>query len=764
MNTWLLRSTSFVLTASLLLPAVQAHAQTALQPAVKPVSATTGDNVSMAAASKAKLSKEAALAIAQKMVPTNGLTLANVSFRSADPWRSFPEWSFNWVKKAGNNDEVQLSYSVSVHADTGELTGYSRYEPGASNLPYAKRISYADAKAQAEQFLEKFNAGKAKQTRLYMRDLPEPKTPLNSDVNFSFRFVRLEDGILFPDNGIDITVNGSGTVISYSLNWDAVDFQKPAATLSIEEAKRRLQEQTQARLSYIIPWEAQGDERNKPILAYASPFTFFLDAGTGTALSPSLTPLRPYNEPSPASPKPLGARHTGKEMTQDEAVKSVESAVNLAGFELRSANYNESDYRGNRPVWNLDYESKDKGSGGYIFVSIDAANGDIYSFHKEQRIASKEQKTSANTQDPEAWRDRAAERIRSLTPTLASHLYWDDASINLADSGNADRYSVRFQRYVGGIAAASGSASLTFDAKTGELLSYNADFGSETYPAKPAKHLPATDALEAWWKEAEVEAVYTLVPLSPQDKQKMQQPSFVPKRTAKLVYRASITPYEQPYFYDAITGEWRSQSSGKTINLHRAVPSDLKGHPAEKELMVMYEYDALSLIDGKIMPEKEITRGEMIEMLMISLNQGRFYPMYSADRKASFSDVANGSRYFSAVEAAVDRGLLDKNGSKLNPDEPIDREELADMIVRALGYSKLADYPGMFQTRLTDIASTKHRVSIIIATTLDIIPSDKQQYRPQAKVSRADAAISFIRFLEKRSEQNTQPILYRSKE
>ena len=83
------------------------------------------------------------------------------------------------------------------------------------------------------------------------------------------------------------------------------------------------------------------------------------------------------------------------------------------------------------------------------------------------------------------------------------------------------------------------------------------------------------------------------------------------------------------------------------------------------------------------------------------------------------------------------------------------------MIVRALGYSKLADYSGMFQSQLTDIANTKHRGSIVIATTLGIVPTDKQKFEPQATVSRADAAITFKRFLEKRGEQDNGPVLFR---
>ena len=36
----------------------------------------------------------------------------------------------------------------------------------ASNLPYAKRISYQEAKSQAQSFLEKYNAGKAEETSM----------------------------------------------------------------------------------------------------------------------------------------------------------------------------------------------------------------------------------------------------------------------------------------------------------------------------------------------------------------------------------------------------------------------------------------------------------------------------------------------------------------------------------------------------------------------------------------------------------------------
>lgn len=761
MKPWIIRSSSFVLSASLLLPVAQAHAQSPHVSTNK--MATTVAQADSVSQAKAKLSKEAALALATKIVPTAGMTVQNVSFRSADSWRPFPEWSFSWVKKDPENGKALLSYSASIHANTGELTSYSRQEQEASSLPYAKRISYTEAQEQAKRFFEKNNAGKAAETRLYTRDMPEPKTPLNSEVYYNFRFVRDVDGILFPDNGADITVDASGTVTNYSLSWNDVTFEDTDATISEEEAEKLFKEQANPKPVYLLPWERMETQNNKPSLGYMNPFTFYIDAETGKTLTQSLTPYQPAKDPEPVSSKVLSARRSGQPLSQEEAVQWASKALKLSNYELRSANYNERDYRGNRPVWDLEFGEKGNSEDGFAYVSVDAVTGDIYRLNKDFR-GRKEKTTASKKPDMEKFKAKAMETIRDLAPTMAHQLYWTERFEEEIQNQPVDseRTQIRFERFINGIAAASGSAYFTFDTETGDLMSYSTELGSETYPTQVPKHLPAAEASEKWWTETKAEEVYALVPLTPEDaKRAKEQPSYTPKRTAKIVYRATMTPFEQPYYLDAVTGEWSSTSTGKTIALHRPAPADLEGHPAEKELLLMYEYDALTLENGKIMPQKPITRGEMIEMLMISLNQGNHYPQYSLERKATYSDVANGSRFFSAVEGAVDRGLLDKNASKLNPNETITREELADMIVRALGYKKLTDFPGMFQSQLSDIANSKYRGSIIIATTLGIVPTDKQKFQPKNLVPRADAAITFTRFLEKRDNPDGPVTLLR---
>lgn len=757
MKPWVYRSSAALLTTTLLLPLAPAHASTAA--ASKPISVPAAGNLAaLAASSDVKLSKDAALAIAKRIVPSSGMELANVSFRSPDLWRPFPEWSFTWTKKDPDQDKALSFYNVSIHANSGELTFFSHYDEKAAKVPYAQRVSYEEARQKAETFLKTYSSQKAAETKLYLRT-PVPKTPLNADTPYNFSFVRVVDGIVFPDNSVEISVNGAGTVTSYTLSWDEeIRFVKPAEPISADEAKNILSEQTTPALSYVIPWEAQGELLDKPILAYTNPFFVLIDAGDGTVLTQQFVPRTRVEQPEPVSKQALPARHTGKALAQDEAVKLASQTFQLSGYELRSAYYSENDDQGNKPVWDLSFEKKGSKDHEYAFVSLDAATGDIYSFHKNRNMPLNE-KTSASEPDLAVWKEKAAETIRKWTPTLADQFYWNEHSVSNVRAGVSEEYTLVFQRYVSGILAATGSASVTFDPETGEVISYNASIGRETYPAELPETIAADQAAAAWWDGAEVEAVYLLEPLSPQESRKLEQSAVLPKRTAKLVYRANAIATEQPYFLDAVTGEWRSHRSGKVMDLHRQNPSDLEGHPAAKELLLMYEYDALSLIDGKIMPEKEITRGEMIEMLIISLNNGRNYPVFSAERKASFSDVPQNSRYFSVVENAVDYGLLERKSGNLRPDEPITREELAAMIVRALGYHSLADYSDMFRSDLTDIANTKERGAIIIATTLGIIPTDKQQFQPQATVSRADAAIAFSRFLEKRGELETKPFI-----
>ncbi|NGQ97265.1 S-layer homology domain-containing protein [Brevibacillus sp. SYP-B805] len=745
------RSWLILLSASLLAPVTPAAAAWK-QPAPE---------YAAAAAVNAKFSREAALQRAASLISLpSDVELENAYFRSADVWRPIPEWSFTWGKQGKENGETSTNINVSINADTGELTNYNYFEEKQSAPAFASQISREEAQQVADRFFAQVLPAKVGKMRLYDRDLPQAKPPLDSNAFYTFHYVRLVDGVLFPDNYVDIVVNGEGKVTGMHMEWnDRITLPRTDSILSREKALAAFQAQAQAGLSYMIPWEKADNGQNELYLVYRNPFTFYLDAKTGKPLTLSLKPRSNESGPIPVSTKPLAPLYQGNPLSQEMAVRLAQKLFDLSLYELRGANYNEKDYRGNRPVWNLEFEAKDKAiTPGYLFLSIDAQTGDVYSFSREKRPVTQAAKPKWTADDLKA---KAIESLRRWTPTLAPQFYLTTQADAEPYSADDTRATFAFKRYVNGIPSATGSASVSFDTVTGELVNYNLEIGRETYPPSLPAHKSAEEAMAAWLKEAEIELVYLVPPLDPKlvREAKSRGNVEIPVRQAELVYRISTTPYEQPYVLDAVTGEWRNEANGDVAMIHRPVPADISGHPAEKALMLMYEYDAISLIDGKVLPDRAITRGEMIEMLMISMNRGRFFSGAYAQRKASYQDVASGSRYFASVEAAVDQGILDKSSKTLHPDDAITREELADMIVRALGLKKLSQHDDMFRSELTDIQNSKVKGAIAIVNSLGIMPADGNRFHPGDTVSRADAALAFYRFLEKRSElqDNRQP-------
>lgn len=743
------RSCLLVLSTSLLFPIVPSWAS------AYSTSSSSKVVAAAVASTNAKLSKEQAIAQAKKLFPIpEDYKIENTSFRAADIWRPFPEWSFNWVKKSANPEQGQSSIYIAIHADTGELTSYSTYSPNQEKS--TKTISRDAAQKIAQDFITKMAFSKAKEVQLYTKDTPPPKTPLGTNVVHYFRFVRMVNQIPFTDNGIDISVDGNGKLFNYQLNWnDKINFevQKP---ISHDEAVDLFKKYADVKLSFVLPWEKdRAGEDNTPLLVYQNPFsTIYLDAATGKPLTTGLNEYKQNVDPEPVSDKPLSPIYSGELLEQDAAAALAEKLFKLSDYDLQSANYNENDYRGNRPVWDLQFERKDKAQDKrFVYVSLDAKNGDVLNFSMDMGYPTPMKEKPALTEAQ--GKEKAIQFIRQYTPTLAANMFLVPNIDDYKYQAEQGRMVFNFKRLIQGIPAASGDANVTLDMKTGDVLYYYLNGGKETYPTQIPDHKSEAAALEAYLQESDVDLMYSLPPINDQT----VKSGVVPERTAKLVYRMTATPSDQPYIYDAVSGDWKNLSNGKPIVLHRPEPTDLKNHPAATELGLLYEYDAISLIDGKIMPDRPITRGEMIDMLVIALNQGRYYPDWLSSRKASYADVASSSRYFASVEAAVNMGILDKSSSTLKPDEQINRAELADLLVRALGYKKLASYNSLFSTNLTDVANSKVRGSIAIINALGIMNGSKGQFRPDASVSRADAAVSFYRFLEKRREliENKDP-------
>ncbi|MBA2941704.1 S-layer homology domain-containing protein [Paenibacillus sp. CGMCC 1.16610] len=336
-------------------------------------------------------------------------------------------------------------------------------------------------------------------------------------------------------------------------------------------------------------------------------------------------------------------------------------------------------------------------------------------------------------------------------------------------------WDIRFNRVIDGVSAGGEGVTISIDRVTGQIMNYQFGLSDMPYPKQKPEILALDKAKELWLSQFDIKLNYVLeyggsngvIPIEKYNL--MIAAGEIPptaavtnaneKFEAKLVYTLIPKLNREPFLLDAQTGKWRNSQTGEVTSLDKVNVSDIDNHWAKNELQLMLDYQALDVQDGKVNPDQLIKRGELVKMLVIAMNGGNGGIYYGADRKASFADVSNASPYFAYVENAVDRGLLDV-GADFNPEATLSREEMAQLIVKALGYKNLAKFDGVFNSQFADAAEVKQVGTTAIVVGLNIMSLNDGKFAPQQEVSKAQAASAFYRFLQKRAELQDQPHYY----
>jgi len=491
---------------------------------------------------------------------------------------------------------------------------------------------------------------------------------------------------------------------------------------------------------------------------------------------------------TPLTSAPLGeAPKPGKMITKEQAIQAVSSTFALPkNAKLENAVYRE--YSNGRSsdmetIWDINWTVKEEDSNSsgtektilpypnYIWASVNAVTGEVRNFSSNpyypMGITEKDAKISF--EDAKA---KATETVKKLAPYLTHQLVLETTDINNMSKEalkTMPSFNFNFTRVIEGINAGYESVNINIDRKTGEIVNYYNNLSTQEYPAKQPELIDREKALELWQSQYDIELQYV-----PQGFNNMMYPYAVAEyhykmmmasgdfrsgtntadQTNKLVY-VSVPKFQNMFngiFLDGVTGEWRNSHNGQKAIFGKLEAHDIVGHWAGKELQLMVEYGALNLKDGNVNPDKIATRGEMLKMLLTAMNGGYFSAMYESGRTASFADVAADNQYFAYVENAVDRNLIDKNPKgTFNPDAPMTREDMAELIVRALGYNTLAKMSDLFKLSVADSADISKQGHVAIVLGLGIMTTSEGSFSPDTEVTRAQAAVAFFRYLEKRA-------------
>lgn len=169
-----------------------------------------------------------------------------------------------------------------------------------------------------------------------------------------------------------------------------------------------------------------------------------------------------------------------------------------------------------------------------------------------------------------------------------------------------------------------------------------------------------------------------------------------------------------------------------------------KGFWAENYINSLHELGITNGIgNNKFGVGLSIKRSEFVSYLVRLMKWQLYKPA-----AGSFTDNQNtGAWYYSYIETALKNGAITKSAT-FRPDASITREEMAVMLVRALGYETLATQLSGIANTFTDV--TKNTNYIAMAQDFGIITGvGNNLFKPASTAKREEAAAMMIRMYDK---------------
>ena len=175
-------------------------------------------------------------------------------------------------------------------------------------------------------------------------------------------------------------------------------------------------------------------------------------------------------------------------------------------------------------------------------------------------------------------------------------------------------------------------------------------------------------------------------------------------------------------------------------------PDVSREHWAYADIQKASDYGLIQgLEDGTFRPEEKLNRASFVTIL-----QRMFAWEPVTPDTPSFSDVQPADWYYTAVETALAHGALEA-GEAFHPLAYISREDMAVMLVRALGYDTLANDIAGEGTPFPDVTSHTGHIALAYAMgmTNGVEVDGQLLFQPEAFATRGQAAAMLVRVYER---------------
>ena len=707
---------------------------------------------------KAKFSKEDAVKKIKLLFPilqdttTPTITLGN---NHSYP---LPEnqmvWDIQWSYQDGTSYH---HFSTSVDAMTGDLINvYISLPNNNENIAYyPPKLSKEEALIEAKAFIAKA-APSISIKDLHLEDFNSSleSRALFGPLQYSFYFTTLKNGIPTQAESISVAIDANGNIVQFSKPSDNLTYPTSIAKITQIKADKQFNDDLDVGL-YYIPIQMNGRTTDW-ILGYrpVDYSTYAIDAITGKRISYEGTNVSPtpitYSD-IPQTKDRFQPRNMKDQLTAEEATKLVQAVAILPADHVVQNSYLHSSYsNAEQQLWTLNWGSNNSNNGFYAhtYADIDADTGEITQFQNSnfETSGSKKDVTpppGLTKLTKESAKQKAINLINKLYPNASTEL----KLINHEDAWSkvSNHYRYEFQRFYKGTPV-SEIITITFD-NYGRLQSYNPNrsTGLENIKETPAITVTKTEALEAYRKQYSNMKLQYSTYGGP-----YYSSSADSKREIRLVYTPTPSDIStSSQVLDAVTGKWVTPFEGLGQRVSSIVPTDIKGHSAEKALSTLVEYGIISPdSEGKLSPDQVVTEGEWLSMMVKSIAP-YYQSYYSGVEQKVVAGIEPDNSFYNVVNYAVDSKWIEKN-TTFQPTKELTREQLAVMLSSIVNYSKLATYLGEDTSinQLSDAAAITNKGVVVLALRLGLMESENGAFHPQQKVTKAQAASTLMKLVE----------------
>lgn len=665
-----------------------------------------------------------------------------------------------WMLRWYSSSPPESNMHVTINAVTGEVENLSFYkgiQPGVryQGLPeYSREQCLEIARREAARLTPDkyaatvFDPGPGEQwTELSgLRDRDYP-------VIYDFRFKRTVNGIPVADQGINVGINAdTGQLSRFDCNWDTdIKLPSPGGKVSPEEARRIFEEKGGFELTYFMAVKEDPDAAGDIKLIYRQkpPGRFVLNAITGEIMDTDkvyiqldelggaggsdLMYSKQIKAPVELTPAETRAVEENREfISADRAQEIASRLVDIPDDYTVAGRSLERFYGipGGR-LWNVQFADEDKDK--WVRVSIDARTGELISFSREDRMDPRDYYTEPQVKfSLEEARKTAEQLIGKMQPERFGQVVFRQSEEEMGPwvkmgHNVPGAYYFTYARLINGIVYPENGFNVRVSSTTGEVTLYQMTWLDFAFP----------------------KAEGVIGEASANDRFLSAHPLTLGYGRG---YQKWTTGEETPQYYlvytpaggsgvmlDALSGQEVDYRGKPVVKKEKNPFTDIAGHPAEQDILLLAREGIITGEGGKFRPDDQITAAECLAMLVKAYSQrGPYYPMEKKDAPW----------YQGVIDNARAMEILDEEFT-VNPNDGLNRLQLARLGINAAGWGKLAGHGEIFKLEVADARSVpvEYRGYVASALAVGLIEPVNGQFSPARGVTRAEAATFLVKLL-----------------